>query len=89
MTTILWTIDSIPVEVTVSNIEWDNDSVGVTDYGGNIKDDIQADYISSFDVDNIDILQPIDDMENIKILRYKYNENADFITKLEEAVKYD
>jgi len=89
MTTILWTIDSIPVEVTVSNIEWDNDSVGVTDYEGNIKDDIQADYISSFDVDNIDILQPIDDMENIKILRYKYNENADFITKLEEAVKYD
>ena len=88
MTTVAWKYKDIPIEVTVSNIEWDNDSVGVTDFGGAIKDDTQADYISTFDVDNVVLLEhPDNDQDNITILRYKFAEDADFIAKLEEVEK--
>jgi len=88
MTTVAWKYKDIPIEVTVSNIEWDNDSVGVTDFGGAIKDDVQADYISTFDVDNVVLLEHTDnDQDNITILRYKFDEDADFIAKLEEVEK--
>ncbi len=88
MTIIAWKYKDIPIEVTVSNIEWDNDSVGVTDFGGAIKDDVQADYISTFDVDNVVLLEhPDNDQDNITILRYKFDEDADFIAKLEEVEK--
>ena len=88
MTTVAWKYKDIPIEVTVSNIEWDNDSVGVTDFGGAIKDDVQADYISTFDVDNVVLLEhPDSDQDNITILRYKFAEDADFIAKLEEVEK--
>lgn len=90
MTTISWQYKDIPIEVTVCNIEWDNDSVGVTDFGGAIRDDIQPDYISAFDIEKIECLeQPEDDQQNMEILHYKYDEDADFITKLEEAEKYE
>ena len=88
MTTVAWKYKDIPIEVTVSNIEWDNDSVGVTDFGGAIRDDVQADYISTFDVDNVVLLEHTDnDQDNITILRYKFDEDADFIAKLEEVEK--
>jgi hypothetical protein len=88
MTTISWQYKDIPIEVTVSNIEWDNDSVGVTDFGGAIRDDIQADYISAFDVDDVILLEhPDSDQDNITILHYKFDEDADFIAKLEEVEK--
>ena len=88
MTTVAWKYKDIPIEVTVSNIEWDNDSVGVTDFGGSIKDDEQAGYISTFDVDNVLLLEHTDnDQDNITILRYKFDEDADFIAKLEEVEK--
>ena len=86
MTTVAWKYKDIPIEVTVSNIEWDNDSVGVTDFGGAIRDDAQADYISTFDVDNVVLLEHTDnDQDNITILHYKFDEDADFIAKLEEV----
>ena len=88
MTTVAWKYKDIPIEVTVSNIEWDNDSVGVTDFGGSIKDDTQADYISTFDVDNVVLLEhPDSDQDNKTIQRNNFAEDADFIAKLEEVEK--
>lgn len=87
MITIRYKYKNTPIDVTVSNIEWDNMSVGVTDFGGNIKDDAQPDYISSFDIEKVVCIeQPEDDQENMEILRYKYDEDADFIHKLEEEL---
>ena len=92
MTTISWQYKDIPIEVTVSNIEWDNDSVGVTDFGGAIRDDVQSDYISAFDVDDVIPLEHPDSDQDAallehSILHYKFDEDADFIAKLEEVEK--
>ena len=87
MITIRYKYKNTPIDVTVSNIEWDNMSVGVTDFGGNISNDAQPDYISSFDIEKVVCVeQPEDDQENMEILRYKYDEDADFIHKLEEEL---
>ena len=41
-----WLINDIEVNVTVSNIQWDNDSIGMSEYWGFLKDDARDDYIA-------------------------------------------
>ena len=46
-----WDIDGIEIEVVISNIQWSNDSIGMTEAWGCLKDDDRDDYISDFHVD--------------------------------------
>tara|TARA_Y100001951_G_C11133011_1_gene179296 strand:- start:201 stop:470 length:270 start_codon:yes stop_codon:yes gene_type:complete len=85
-----WAIDGIAVRVCVSNIIWDNDSVGMTEFWGFLKDDEKEDYISDFSVDEIKIMhESINDLENIKILQHNWHQDVDFVAKLEDEVRYD
>ena len=85
-----WAIDGIAVRVCVSNIIWDNDSVGMTEFWGFLKDDDRDDYISDFHVDEIKIMhESINDLENIKILQHNWHQDVDFVAKLEDEVRYD
>ena len=85
-----WAIDGIAVRVCVSNIIWDNDSVGMTEFWGFLKDDEKEDYISDFSVDEIKIMhESINDLENIKILHHNWHQDVDFVAKLEDEVRYD
>ena len=86
-----WAIDGIPVRVYVTNIVWDNDSVGMTEAWGFLKDDDRNDYISDFHVDEIKIMhEAVDDSGyELKILHHDWLQDADFVAKLEDAVRYD
>ena len=85
-----WAIDGIAVRVCVSNVIWDNDSVGMTEFWGFLKDDEKEDYISDFSVDEIKIMhESINDLENIKILQHNWHQDVDFVAKLEDEVRYD
>ena len=50
-----WEIDGIELQVVISNIQWSNDSIGMTEAWGFLKDDNRDDYISDFHVDEIKI----------------------------------
>ena len=87
-----WTIDGIDLKIRISNIQWDNDSIGMTEAWGFLKDDDRDDYISDFDVDDIVFLGE-DDTETfheqcIKIGEYKWLQDADFVAKVEDEEKY-
>ena len=86
-----WAIDGIPVRVCVSNIVWDNDSVGMTEAWGFLKDDDRDDYISDFHVDEIKIMhEAVDDSGyELKILHHNWQQDVDFVAKLEDEVRYD
>jgi len=86
-----WAIDGIPVRVYVTNIVWDNDSVGMTEAWGFLKDDDRDDYISDFHVDEIKIMhEAVDDSGyKLKILHHDWLQDADFVAKLEDAVRYN
>ena len=86
-----WAIDGIPVRDNVTNIVWDNDSVGMTEAWGFLKDDDRDDYISDFHVDEIKIMhEAVDDSGyELKILHHDWLQDADFVAKLEDAVRYD
>ena len=86
-----WAIDGIPVRVYVTNIVWDNDSVGMTEAWGFLKDDDRDDYISDFHVDEIKIMhEAVDDSGyELKILHHDWLQDADFVAKLEDAVRYN
>jgi len=86
-----WAIDGIPVRVYVTNIVWDNDSVGMTEAWGFLKDDDRDDYISDFHVDEIKIMhEAVDDSGyELKILHHNWQQDVDFVAKLEDEVRYD
>ena len=86
-----WAIDGIAVRVCVSNIVWDNDSVGMTEAWGFLKDDDRDDYISDFHVDEIKIMhEAVDDSGyELKILHHDWLQDADFVAKLEDEVRYN
>ena len=86
-----WAIDGIAVRVCVSNIIWDNDSVGMTEFWGFLKDDEKEDYISDFHVDEIKIMhEAVDDSGyELKILHHNWHQDVDFVAKLEDEVRYD
>ena len=87
-----WTIDGIDLKIRISNIQWDNDSIGMTEAWGFLKDDDRDDYISDFDVDDI-IFIGEDDTETfheqcVKIGEYKWHQDADFVAKIEDEERY-
>ena len=86
-----WAIDGIPVRVYVTNTVWDNDSVGMTEAWGFLKDDDRDDYISDFHVDEIKIMHEAvnDSGYELKILHHDWLQDADFVAKLEDAVRYN
>ena len=86
-----WAIDGIPVRVYVTNIVWDNDSVGMTEAWGFLKDDDRDDYISDFHVDEIKIMHEAVDNSGyeLKILHHNWQQDVDFVAKLEDEVRYD
>jgi hypothetical protein len=86
-----WAIDGIPVRVYVTNIVWDNDSVGMTEAWGFLKDDDRDDYISDFHVDEIKIMhEAVDDSGyELKILHHNWQQDVDFVAKLEDEVRYN
>ena len=86
-----WAIDGIPVRVYVTNIVWDNDSVGMTEAWGFLKDDDRDDYISDFHVDEIKIMhEAVDDSGyELKILHHNWQHYVDFVAKLEDEVRYN
>ena len=88
-----WTIDGIDLKIRISNIQWDNDSIGMTEAWGFLKDDDRDDYISDFDVDDIVFLGE-DDTETfheqcIKIGEYKWLQDADCVAKVEDEERYE
>ena len=87
---ITWDIDGIEVEVVISNIQWDNDSIGMTEAWGFLKDDDRDDYISDFHVDEIKIKceEPDTSGYELKILDYNFLQDADFVAKVEDEERY-
>ena len=85
-----WLINDIEVNVTVSNIQWDNDSIGMSEYWGFLKDDARDDYIADFEVDEVNIISsPIDDQLHDMILDYEFAKDEDFIAVLEDKLNYE
>ena len=86
-----WAIDGIPVRVYVTNIVWDNDSVGMTEAWGFLKDDDRDDYISDFHVDEIKIMhEAVDDSGyELKILHHHWLQEAHYVAQIEDAGRYD
>ena len=87
-----WDIDGIEVKVVISNIQWDNDSIGMTEAFGFLKDDDRDDYISDFDVDEI-IFTGVDDAVKFHeqcnvIANHKWLQDADFVAKVEDVERY-
>ena len=87
-----WTIDGIDLKLVISNIQWSNDSIGMTEAWGFLKDDDRDDYISDFDVDEI-IFVGDDDADTfhtqcIKIGEHKWHQDADLVAKIEDEDRY-
>ena len=87
-----WEIDGIELQVVISNIQWSNDSIGMTEAWGFLKDDDRDDYISDFDVD--EIIFPgafggdrFQEQCNI-INNHKWLQDADFVAKVEDVERY-
>ena len=87
-----WTIDGIDLKIRISNIQWDNDSIGMTEAWGFLKDDDRDDYISDFDVDEILF---VGDEEKHKfheqcetIANHRWLQDADFVAKVEDVERY-
>ncbi len=95
-----WDIDGIEIEVVISNIQWSNDSMGMTEAWGCLKDDARDDYISDFDVDEI-IFTGRDNIVNFHsdldvfakecevISNHKFLQDADFVAKVEDMERYE
>ena len=87
-----WEIDGIDLTIRISNIQWDNDSIGITEAWGFLKDDNRDDYISDFDVDEIIFIGDHDsDLSQAqleKIGEYKWHQDADFVAKIEDVERY-
>ena len=86
-----WDIDGIEIEVIISDIKWDNDSTGMTEAWGCLKDDDRDDYISDFHVDEIKIMcnEPDTSGYELKILDYNFLQDADFVAKVEDMERYE
>ena len=86
-----WDIDGIEIEVIISDIKWDNDSTGMTEAWGCLKDDARDDYISDFHVDEIRIIcnEPDTTGYELKILDYNFLQDADFVAKVEDMERYE
>ena len=85
-----WDIDGIELQVVISNIQWSNDSIGMTEAYGFLKDDDRDDYISDFDVDEIKIKceEPDTSGYELKILHHNFLQDADFVAKVEDVERY-
>ena len=89
---ITWDVDGIEVQIWISNIQWDNDSIGMSEVWGFLKDDDRDDYISDFDIDTIEFVGDNDadlyQEQCTTIDEYKWHEDADFVAKLEDIERY-
>ena len=86
---ITWEVEGTEVEVWISNIQWDNDSIGMSEAWGFLKDDNRDDYISDFDVDHISFEGSLDkeayNEQCDAIGKHDWHNDLDFIAKIEEA----
>ena len=87
-----WEIDGIDLTIRISNIQWDNDSIGIPEAWGFLKDDNRDDYISDFDVDEIIFIgdhdSDLSQAQLVKIGEYKWHQDADFVAKIEDVERY-
>lgn len=89
---ITWDVDGIEVQIWISNIQWDNDSIGMLEVWGFLKDDNRDDYISDFDIDTIEFVGDNDadlyQEQCTTIDEYKWHEDVNFIAKMEDIERY-
>ena len=89
---ITWDVDGIEVQIWISNIQWDNDSIGMLEVWGFLKDDNRDDYISDFDIDTIEFVGDNDadlyQEQCTTIYEYKWHEDINFIAKMEDIERY-
>ena len=87
-----WEIHGIVVEVVISGIKWDNDSIGMTEAWGFLKDDDRDDYISDIDVDEIIFPGAFGSDKFHKqceiIANHKWLQDTDFVAKVEDVERY-
>ena len=87
-----WEIDGVDLTIRISNIQWDNDSIGITEAWGFLKDDNRDDYISDFDVDEIIFIgdhdSDLSQAQLVKIGEHKWHQDADFVAKIEDVERY-
>jgi len=89
---VTWDVDGIEVQIWISNIQWDNDSIGMSEVWGFLKDDDRDDYISDFDIDTIEFVgdnnTDLYQEQCATIAEYKWHEDANFVAKLEDIERY-
>jgi hypothetical protein len=89
---VTWDLDGLDLAVHVSNIQWDNDSVGVTEAWGFNKGHDCEEYISDFNVDEIEFAKDPDqtiynaDCHNVGT--HNWHDDPDFLDKLEHLDRY-
>ena len=72
------------IELDIWDITWDNDSVGITEYGGAWKDDPKPDYISDFHIGEFTVLEPCSQEVYEEILKHDFWNDYEFIAILQD-----